>query len=55
MSELFIELYSEEIPAKLQTDARQKIKDTIEEKLKKKKFILNLANLFRHLKDLFLL
>ena len=36
MSELFIELYSEEIPAKLQTDARQKIKETIEEKLKKK-------------------
>ena len=36
MAELFIELYSEEIPAKLQIDARQKIKESIEEKLKKK-------------------
>ena len=36
MAELFIELFSEEIPAKLQTDARKKIKQTLEEKLKKK-------------------
>ncbi len=36
MAELFIELYSEEIPAKLQIDARQRIKESIEEKLKKK-------------------
>ena len=36
MSELFIELYSEEIPAKLQVDARQKIKKIIDEKLQKK-------------------
>ncbi len=36
MAELFIELYSEEIPAKLQIDARQKIKQTIDERLKKK-------------------
>ena len=34
MAELFIELFSEEIPAKLQIDARQKIKLMIEEKLK---------------------
>ena len=36
MAELFIELYSEEIPVKLQTDARQKIKENIEEKFRKK-------------------
>ena len=38
MPELFIELYSEEIPSKLQIDARQKIQQIIEEKLKKKKY-----------------
>jgi len=36
MPELFIELFSEEIPAKLQIDARKKIKQGIVEKLKKK-------------------
>ena len=36
MAELFIELFSEEIPAKLQIDARKKIKEMIEERLKKK-------------------
>ena len=36
MAELFIELFSEEIPAKLQIDARQKIKQIIDEKLQKK-------------------
>ncbi len=36
MAELFIELFSEEIPAKLQKDAREKIKQTLDEKLKKK-------------------
>ena len=36
MAELFIELFSEEIPAKLQIDARQKIKQMIDEKLRKK-------------------
>ena len=36
MAELFIELFSEEIPPKLQTDARKKIKQTLEEKLRKK-------------------
>ena len=36
MAELFIELFTEEIPAKLQIDARNKIKQTIEENLKKK-------------------
>ena len=36
MAELFIELFSEEIPAKLQIDARRKIKQIIDEKLQKK-------------------
>ena len=36
MAELFIELFSEEIPAKLQIDARKKIKQMIEERLRKK-------------------
>ena len=36
MAELFIELFSEEIPAKLQIDARKKIKQLIDEKLLKK-------------------
>ena len=36
MAELFIELFSEEIPAKLQIDARRKLKEIINEKLKKK-------------------
>jgi len=36
MAELFIELFSEEIPAKLQIDARTKIRHMLEEKLKKK-------------------
>ena len=36
MVELFIELFSEDIPPKLLIDARQKIKQIIDEKLKKK-------------------
>ena len=36
MADLFIELLSEEIPAKLQIDARQKIKQLINERLNKK-------------------
>ena len=36
MPELFIELFSEEIPSRLQKDAREKIKSIIEEKLKLK-------------------
>ncbi len=36
MAELFVELFTEEIPAKLQIDARNKIKQAIEENLKKK-------------------
>jgi len=36
MAELFIELFSEEIPAKLQIDAREKIKKNITESLQKK-------------------
>ncbi len=36
MAELFLELYSEEIPSKLQVDARQKIRQILEERLQKK-------------------
>ncbi len=36
MADLFLELFSEEIPAKLQIDARNKIKQMINESLKKK-------------------
>ena len=36
MAELFIELFSEEIPANLQIDARKKIKQILEDRLKKK-------------------
>ena len=36
MAKLFIELFSEEIPAKLQIDARHNIKQMINEKLQKK-------------------
>ena len=36
MAELFIELFSEEIPAKRQIEARKKIKQVIDEKLRKK-------------------
>jgi len=36
MSELFIELFSDEIPSALQSDARNKIKELIEDRLKKK-------------------
>ena len=53
MAELFIELFSEEIPSKLQIDARKKIKEIIDQKLKKKKLTLNQASPSQHLKDLF--
>ena len=46
MSELFIELFSEEIPARLQIDARQKIKHLIEERLKKKEIEFSLSKSF---------
>ena len=36
MAELFIELFSEEIPAVAQVSARGKIKQILEEKLRKK-------------------
>ena len=45
MAELFIELFSEEIPSKLQVDARKKIKQMLEEKLKKKGINFKSANL----------
>ena len=41
MSELFIELFSEEIPPKLQIDAREKIKSILEVNLKKKNISYN--------------
>ena len=46
MAELFIELFSEEIPAKLQLDARKKIKEILEEKLRKKEIIYKLSQSF---------
>ena len=46
MPELFIELLSEEIPAKSQTDARQKIKYILEEKLKKKEIYYKTSKSF---------
>ena len=46
MAELFIELFSEEIPAKLQIDARQKIKRILEERLQKKEIKFNSSESF---------
>ena len=46
MAELFLELLSEEIPAKLQTDARDKIKHAINEKLNKKEIIFKSSKSF---------
>ena len=46
MAELFIELFSEEIPAKLQIDARQKIKNLIDEKLIKKEIAFKSSKSF---------
>ena len=46
MAELFIELFSEEIPAKLQIDARQKMKQMIEEKLLKNEINFKLSKTF---------
>ena len=46
MAELFIELFSEEIPANLQVDARKKIKEMLEEKLKKKEINFKLSKSF---------
>ena len=46
MAELFIELFSEEIPANLQVDARKKIKQMLEEKLRKKEINFKLSQSF---------
>jgi len=46
MAELFIELFSEEIPAKLQIDAKEKIRQTLEEKLKKKEIYFKSSRSF---------
>ena len=46
MAELFIELFSEEIPSKLQIDARQKIKQMFEERLQKKEIKFNSSQSF---------
>ena len=46
MAQLFIELFSEEIPSKLQIDARQQIKKNIEEKLQKIGIEFNLSKSF---------
>ena len=52
MAELFIELFSEDIPPKLQIDARHKIKQTIEESLKKKKIADDYKNLFLNIQNI---
>ena len=46
MSELFIELFSEDIPPKLQIDARLKIKKILEEKLEAKEIVFNSSKSF---------
>ena len=46
MAELFIELFSEEIPSNLQIDARNKIKNSIDQKLKKKEIKFSLIKSF---------
>ena len=46
MAELFIELFSDEIPAKLQTDIRKKIKYKLEESLKKKEIDFRISQSF---------
>ena len=46
MCELFIELFSEEIPPKLQVDAREKIKKIFEDNLKKKNIKFKSSNSF---------
>ena len=46
MAELFIELFSEEIPGKLQTDFREKIKVILEEQLIKKSISFKSCKIF---------
>ena len=46
MAELFIELFSEEIPSKLQIDTRRKIKQIFEEKLQIKEIKFNSSKSF---------
>ena len=46
MAELFIELFSEEIPSKLQIDTRRKIKQIFEEKLQIKEIKFNSSRSF---------
>ena len=46
MAELFLELFSEEIPSKLQIDARENIKKILEERLQKRKIKFNSSKSF---------
>ena len=46
MAELFIELYSEEIPASLQIDFRQRIKHIIDARLQKKEIKFKTSKTF---------
>ena len=46
MAELFLELLSEEIPTRLQIDARERIKHAIDERLKKKEISFNSSQTF---------
>ena len=55
MAELFIELFSEEIPGNLQVDARYKIKQLINERLEKREINFKSSKSFSTPKGLFLL
>ena len=55
MAELFVELFSEEIPVKLQIDARQEIKRKIEDKLIKKEISFKSSKSFSTPKRIVLL
>ena len=51
MSELFLELFSEEIPSGLQKNAREGILKLFTERFDKLDIILNQKNLIQHQKD----
>ena len=46
MADLFLELFSEDIPARLQIEARKRIKQLIEERLQKKEIIFKSSKSF---------
>ena len=48
MSEFFLELFSEEIPAGLQQDARNTLLKSFQKLFQEKKIFLKKAHLFQH-------